>query len=186
MLRQMSTILYTPEEIIAAIVSNDAAVRNRSIEDLLAGHTAGQLLVIAGELESFRTGSDNLYHRVRASLFLFFLYRFCLIGHTEIEPLGRISYEGVCCSFERKFEDALRLFLLDLEHDGCNENICSALGDVYHKLAFEYLSIRAECRNTLFVGSCPYFDAAVVPGGDDAFRIWRPLRLKRSQGPTTA
>ena len=48
------------------------------------------------------------------------------------------------------------------------------------KLAFEHFGVRAERRNILFCGSCPNFDGAVVPGGDNAFRVGRPSRLKRA------
>ena len=71
--------MYTPRDIIETIVSDDQDIRNRSIEELLSGQSTKQLLVIAREIETFRECSDNLYQRVRAALFLFFLYRFYLM-----------------------------------------------------------------------------------------------------------
>jgi len=131
--------VYTPRDVIETIVSDDQDVRNRSIQEMLSGHSTKQLLAIARELESFRKRSDNLYQRVRASLFLFFLYRFYLIGRNDVEPLGRIHYHGVQYSLDRKFEHALGVFLQNLDQNGHNEHVYSALADVYHKLAFEYL-----------------------------------------------
>ena len=147
--------VYTSRDIIETIVSNDQEVRNRSIEELLSGQSTRQLLAIARELERFRKRASNLYQRVRASLFLFFLYRFYLIGRNDVETLGRINYYGVQHSLDRKFEQALSEFLQDLNQNGHNEHVYSALADVYHKLAFEYLidqvhaSIKASRDNDI-------------------------------------
>jgi len=152
--------VYTPRDIIETIVSDDQAVRNRSIEELLSGQSTKQLLVIAREIESFRECADNLYQRVRAALFLFFLYRFYLIGRADVELLGRINYQGVQYSLDRKFEHALKVFLQDLTQNGHNEHVYSALADVYHKLAFEYLIDQVHASIKASRGNGILFSAA--------------------------
>ena len=64
--------------LIQTIVNAKKSIRNRSIDSLLQNKNKNQLLKLAEELELFRKSSTNLYHKVRASLFLFVIYRFYL------------------------------------------------------------------------------------------------------------
>ena len=61
-------------EVIEVITSGVGAVRNRDIDRLVRGKSRKELLRIAEDLESFRRRSRNLYHRVRACLFIHAVY----------------------------------------------------------------------------------------------------------------
>jgi len=127
-------------QLIETITSNDTSVRNRSIRDLLQNKDKNQLIRFAGELESFRLRSENLYHKVRASLFLFVIYRFYLQFSSEIPSHGKIPFKGIKAAFERNFEKAIDIYLTDIKgNDKLNNTICSAISDSYYKLAFKYL-----------------------------------------------
>lgn len=100
-----------PTDLIETIISNDDTIRNRSINCLLENKTKDELLKIANELEEFRKSTTNLYHKVRASLFLFVIYRFYLQENKEIKPYGRIPVEGVKATHYKDFEKYLHIYL---------------------------------------------------------------------------
>ncbi len=71
--------------LIETIVSPDPALRNRPFRALCEQFSAPELLQACTELDQFRRGAENLYERVRASLFLYAAYRFVL------QEIGRAS-----------------------------------------------------------------------------------------------
>jgi hypothetical protein len=75
--------------LIETIISNEDAVRNRSIDSLLKRNNINDLFRLSGELERFRRSSGNLYHKVRASLFLSVIYRFHLQEHPDLPLSGK-------------------------------------------------------------------------------------------------
>ena len=91
-------------ELFETILSDNAALRNRSINILLKDKGVDELLKVSKELEEFRTSCDNLYHKVRATLFLFFIHRFYLQENVQIAPHGKIPFEGVKATYDRNFE----------------------------------------------------------------------------------
>ncbi|MBI4687015.1 MAG: UTP--glucose-1-phosphate uridylyltransferase [Nitrospirae bacterium] len=125
-------------ELIETILSNDDYIRNRSIESLLKGKNKDELLKTAGELEAFRVSTDNLYHKVRASLFLFVIYRFYLQEHREIKSTGTIPFNGIKAAFNRGFEESIGIYLGRAD-DNLNSALCSALAGSYYQLSFKYL-----------------------------------------------
>jgi hypothetical protein len=139
-------------QLVETIISSDDNVRNRSISVLLDGKGVDGLFNDAFELDGFRRSSDNLYHKVRASLFLYVLYRFYLQENVEIPQFGTIPFKGVLCLCERDFEGALALFLPDVKREGKrNGAVVSAIAATYHKLSFQYLLHQvkrsiSECR----------------------------------------
>jgi galactokinase/mevalonate kinase-like predicted kinase len=127
-------------ELIKTILSENTALRNRSINLLVKDKDLDDLLNITKELEVFRTSCDNLYHKVRAALFLFFIHRFCLQENLQIPPHGEIPFDGVKAAYDRDFEKAIRIYLAEIEKRGSpDSSICSALADAYYKLSFTYL-----------------------------------------------
>jgi len=124
--------------LIETIVSNDESVRNRSIDSLLHNLDTDDLIAYARELESFRSSSDNLYHKVRASLFLSVIYRFYLDHPGNAVP-GTIPFKGVALAYDRNFEEALDVYLGEMEKSGGNPALFSAIADSYYKLSFQYL-----------------------------------------------
>jgi hypothetical protein len=67
------------------------------------------LLAEADQLDAFRRGSDNLYHRVRALLFLHSIHRFHLPRLLASEKPGAIPFKGYENLLERRFEEAIDL-----------------------------------------------------------------------------
>jgi hypothetical protein len=123
-------------DLIETIISSDNNVRNRPVNTLLSGKSSDELLKAAKELEEFRKSSDNLYHKVRASLFLFVIYRFKLTESPDFEQQGAIPFDGVKALFDRNFERALDIYL---SSGSKNSAVFSAIADSYYKLSFKYL-----------------------------------------------
>lgn len=128
------------QQIIDTIISEEGKIRNKSIDDLLQGLSREDLLMTAENLEIFRHVSDNLYHKVRAALFISALYRFHLIDRDDISKLGHIPFEGAKAALERKYDEAIEIYRAALMVQGLNEAVLSALADAYYHLAFKYLA----------------------------------------------
>ncbi len=65
-------------ELIEIITSDDAGVRNRSLDAFCRSAAAVELLEACDRLDGFRRASENLYQRVRALFFLSGIYRYHL------------------------------------------------------------------------------------------------------------
>ncbi|MBI4698385.1 MAG: UTP--glucose-1-phosphate uridylyltransferase, partial [Nitrospirae bacterium] len=129
----MSTLIET-------IVSEDNALRHRSIDILLKNINRDDLLKYSAELEAFRKLSSNLYFKVRASLFLFVICRFHLQKNIDVNPRGNIPFNAVKAAFERDFERSIEIYWNEITGNG-NQNsaIFSAMAESYHYLSFDYL-----------------------------------------------
>jgi hypothetical protein len=126
--------------LIETITSEDEVLRNRSIEALLINRSFEEIYHLADELESFRRSSKNLYHKVRASLFLYEIFRFYLVKDIAVKPQGIIPFEGVKAAFERDFEKSLEIYLTKIKDDNNhNCSIFSAVAGAYYKLSFKCL-----------------------------------------------
>lgn len=137
-------------ELINTIISEDTALRNRSIRVLLQNMDTDELLQTAGELEGFRKSSGNLYHKVRASLFLFVTYRYYLGKKKDVRQQGGIPVDGVKAAFSRDFEKAIDLYLDEIINKGnLNSALFSALADSYYKLSFKYLLAQVKLSISL-------------------------------------
>ena len=124
---------------IETIVSEDDSLRNRSINSLLQNKNKDEILKITEELEVFRISSNNLYHKVRASLFLFVIYRFYLQENREIKPCGRIPFEGIKAARHKNFDESIAIYLKEIKNSGLNGAVCSAIAHSYYQLSFKYL-----------------------------------------------
>jgi galactokinase/mevalonate kinase-like predicted kinase len=122
--------------LIDTILSSDDSLRNRSINSLLLGKNSDELLNTAKALEEFRKSSDNLYNKVRASLFLFVIYRHYLAKSRDVKLHGEIPFEGVQAAFERDFEKSLDVYF---QSGMQNSAVFSAIADSYYQLSFKYL-----------------------------------------------
>ncbi len=123
-------------DLIETIISTKEALRNRSINSLLQNRSLNELSNDADELDQFRKSTTNLYHKVRASLFLFVIYRFHLLNSNGIGQHGQIPFTGVTAAFERDFEKSIDIYLQSNSRNGA---VFSALADSYYKLSFKYL-----------------------------------------------
>ena len=99
-----------PSELIRTITSGEADIRNRSLEELLQGASAEQMLAYCDELDRFRRTSDNLYERVRALFFLYAIHRYHLPTKLP-ETAGLVPFNGYGHLLSRRFEEAIDVFL---------------------------------------------------------------------------
>jgi galactokinase/mevalonate kinase-like predicted kinase len=135
--------------LIETITSADPARRDRPFRDLVAGLPAAGLLEAADDLERFRVGAENLYHRVRASIFLHALFRFALQEAPGVPATGPIPFGGVEDLMARRFEQALASFRAQLRRDGPSGPICSALARAYEEITYQTLAdqVRRSVRS---------------------------------------
>src|SRR5215212_1819988 len=99
------------DTLINIIVSGDEGVRNRALEAAVAGLSTRQLLAECDALDEFRRTSTNLYERVRALFFLYAIHRFILPLREGVAPRGLIPFDGYEHLLERRFEEAIEIFL---------------------------------------------------------------------------
>ncbi len=157
--------------LIDLIASPDESVRNRPLDAACAGLGLDELLAEAAALDDFRRKSDNLYQRVRALLFLHAIHRFRLPVLLADAPSGGIPFKGYENLLERRFEEAIDLFLKYQHEHGPGDGISSALAAAYQKLAFQTLAdqVRRSVRS--------------VSGNQWMFRMGhpadQPLRIRR-------
>lgn len=135
---------------IETITSGNTAKRNVSFFEISRQLSAKELLKALRELDSFRKSTPNLYDKVRAILFLYAGFRFFLMEHKEIPRTGKISYAGFEDLLARRFEHAITTFLNELDKNGANASLFSALADSYHHLSFQILAdqVRKSVRSS--------------------------------------
>ncbi|MCU0778811.1 MAG: UTP--glucose-1-phosphate uridylyltransferase [Akkermansiaceae bacterium] len=153
------------------ITSPDETIRNQSLDSACAKLPLDELLAQADALDAFRRTSDNLYQRVRALLFLHAIHRFHLPRLLTETPAGTIPFKGYENLLERRFEEAIDVFLKTQRDEGPGDGISSALASAYQKLAFQTLAdqVRRSVRG--------------VAGNQWMFRMGhpddQPLRIRR-------
>src|SRR5262249_27635665 len=133
------------------ITSPDPVVRDRSVRDLLEGASAGEVLAACDDLERFRQASENLYERVRASLFLHAIYRYALQDSPQIRDSGLIPFEGFKDLMAGRLEQAIASFRGAMAQQGPDGTVASALAQAYEQVTFQTLAdqVRRSVR------SCP-------------------------------
>jgi hypothetical protein len=138
-----------PGQLISIITSADPSVRNQSLDQFCQAASLSELLREAGELEAFRRRSQNLYERVRALFFLYAIHRFHLPLKAGVKAQGKIPFNGYEHLLERRFEEAIAVFLSAQNSHGPNDSISSALAAAYHDLAFQTLAdqVRRSVRS---------------------------------------
>lgn len=138
-----------PNPLIETITSDDPAIRDRALDDLVAGRSAAELLSDCAALERFRRGSPSLYERVRATVFLQDLYRFHLQERPDLHPTGLIPFDGFRDLLERRFESAIANFLTAQRQSGPSGALASALAHAYGQVAFQTLAdqVRRSVRS---------------------------------------
>ncbi len=164
-------------KLVQIITSLDPAVRNLSLENICGELGLEQLLGEADELEAFRRESNNLYDRVRALFFLYAIHRFHLPSKSGVALKGSIPFAGYTDFLQRRFPEAIALFLKTQREEGPNDSISSALAAAYHGLAFQTLAdqVRKSVRSVR--GNQWMFRTGHI--SDHPLRI-RPELLRRS------
>ena len=135
--------------LIETITHTDPAIRDRSVRELAAPASIDEKLQACRQLEAFRRTRENLYERVRASLFLHALFRFDIQEHEATRSSGLIQFSGFVHLMERRYEQAIAEFLEVLDRDGPSGTIASALARAYEQVAFQTLAdqVRSSVRN---------------------------------------
>src|SRR6185436_17438404 len=138
-----------PGQLVQIITSPDAAVRNQSLDAVCRAASLTELMAEAGELESFRRRSENLYERVRALLFLYAIHRFHLPLKPGINARSLVSFHGYSHLLQRRFEEAIGAFLKTQTAEGPSDAVSSALAVAYYKLAMQTLAdqVRRSVRS---------------------------------------
>jgi hypothetical protein len=160
--------------LLTLITSPDAAVRDLSLDAACEKLSLAELLAEADALDAFRRTSENLFHRVRALLFLYSIHRFHLpLRLAEVKTSdkpGAIPFKGYENLLERRFEEAINIFLKTQRTEAPSDGISSALASVYQRLAFQTLAdqVRRSVRS--------------VSGNQWMFRVGhpadQPLRIR--------
>ncbi len=127
-------------KLVDLITASDREARDRPLDRVCSELDLENLFAECSALDTFRRESDNLYERVRALFFLYAIYRFHLPEKAGNRRHGLISYEGYRRLLNRRFEDAIKIFLNDLKRMGPGDGICSALAAAYHGLGFQTLA----------------------------------------------
>jgi len=135
---------------VNTITSSDPKIRNRSFYDLCSNLSTDKLLENLSVLDDFRKSTQNLYERVRASIFLYAGYRFFLMQAGDIKQEGKIPVDGYNCILKRNYEKAIDIFNAELPVQGPNSNIFSCLAESYHHLTFQILTdqVRKSVRSS--------------------------------------
>jgi hypothetical protein len=136
-------------QLIEIITSADPEVRNRSVDAFGRSAPLGELLDESNELDAFRRVSGNLYERVRALFFLYAIHRFHLPRKPGLTVRGFIPFDGYTYLLNRRFEEAIDVFLRAQGEQGPNGAISSALAEAYHSLGFQTLAdqVRRSVRS---------------------------------------
>lgn len=129
-------------ELLKIILSEDPAQRDRSLEAACAGLTVAQLLEECQSLDEFRRTSENLYQRVRSLFFLYAVHRYPLMKRLAQEgrESGAIAFHGYEHMLNRRYQEAIDVFLGQQADNGPSVSLSSALGEAYHRLAFQTLA----------------------------------------------
>ena len=123
-----------------SVISGRADQRDISLDALCRGLTADELLDECHVLEKFRRRCDNLYERVRALFFLYAIHRFHIPALPATATPALIPYAGFELLLERRFEEAIEVFLAAQAEQGASAAISSALAASYRALGFQTLA----------------------------------------------
>ncbi|WP_207509108.1 UTP--glucose-1-phosphate uridylyltransferase [Telluribacter humicola] len=135
---------------IESITSADPEKRNRSFYDISRSLSTKELLSALRELDRFRETTPNLYDKVRAILFLHAGYRFFLMESKDTPTIGKVPYAGFEDLLSRRFEHAISTLNHEIDKQGPNAALFSALAESYHHLSFQILAdqVRKSVRSS--------------------------------------
>ncbi|PIE35244.1 UTP--glucose-1-phosphate uridylyltransferase [candidate division KSB3 bacterium] len=136
-------------ELVRIITAKAPDVRNRSLDAFCRTASLQQLVNECDELERFRKQSRNLYEKVRALFFLYAIHRFHLPFKPGMTIGGYIPFDGYQNLLNRRFEEAIDIFLKRQHTTGLTDGISSALAEAYHSLGFQTLAdqVRRSVRS---------------------------------------
>jgi hypothetical protein len=122
------------------IRGSHSAIRDRSLEELCGGMDLEGLLRECAALEGLRRASDNLYERVRALFFLYAIHRFHVPPQAAANRRATIPLAGYENILQRRYEEAIDIFLRAQAGEGASAALSSALAAAYRGLGFATLA----------------------------------------------
>jgi hypothetical protein len=130
----MSTVLTS------IITAKDPSHRDQCLDAYCTSASLTQLLAECKSLEAFRHQSQNLYERVRALFFLYAIHRFHLPRKTGLSQQGLIPFSGYGHLLQRRFAEAIEVFLRLQSAEGPSDALSSALAAAYYRLGIQTLA----------------------------------------------
>ncbi len=131
-------------QLTGIITAADPALRNRSLDAFCRTASLADLQSEAAALDRFRRAhhdlNGNLYERVRALFFLYAIHRFHLPFKPGVRAQAPIPFSGYVHLLNRRFEEAIEIFLAAQSANGPSAAISSALAAAYHGLGFQTLA----------------------------------------------
>src|SRR5580700_8011063 len=162
------------------ITATDPSARHRSLDSVCARASLEQLLAECDDLELFRRRSESLYERVRALFFLYALHRFHLPLRPALHRAGWIPFAGWCHLLQRRFEEAVKVFLDAQRKDGPNDALSSALASAYYRLGIQTLADQVR-RSVRSVRGNPWMFRMGHPA-DQPLRLRAELLQRQADG----
>ncbi|MGD0292923.1 MAG: UTP--glucose-1-phosphate uridylyltransferase [Terracidiphilus sp.] len=173
------------------VITGSRDQRDLSLDALCQGLTIDELLAECQALDKFRRGCDNLYERVRALFYLYAIHRFHIPILPATDAPAVIPFAGIENLLERRFEEAIEIFLAAQAEQGVSAAISSALAASYRALGFQTLAdqVRRSVRSVrgnqwMFrIGHTDDYPLCLRPellAGDPVFPILReatPVRM---------
>jgi UDP-glucose pyrophosphorylase len=134
---------------LLSIITGSGQERDASLDSVCRSAGLNDLLRECSSLDEFRRNCDNLYHRVRALFFLYAIHRFHIPTRAPSDLSAQIPFGGYQNLLERRFEEAISIFLAAQEQQGASTSISSALAAGYKALGFQTLAdqVRNSVRN---------------------------------------
>ena len=86
----------------------------------------------------------NTYHRVRALLQASAIYRYFLPARSELRSIGLIPYRGQELVLNRRFNEAIEVFLAAASTSEMSDPLASALASAYYGLGFQLLAQQVQ------------------------------------------
>ena len=167
--------------LIATILLEDDAVRNRSLDELCQGADLEKLLSHAKALDGFWRAADNLYHRVRCLFFLAGIYRHHVPAFLANEDPGLIPFDSYGRLLDRRFVEAINSLLEKQAVDGPSDGLASALAHAYHQLAFQTLADQVR-KSVRTVRGNQWMFRAGHPA-DHPLRLHKDLLVRQKDSP---
>ena len=132
-----------------SVISASGDQRDLSLDVLCQGLNLDELLAECQALETFRRSCDNLYERVRALFFLYAIHRFHIPALPATAAPALIPFAGFEHLLQRRFEEAIEVFLAAQAEQGSSAAISSALAASYRALGFQTLAdqVRRSVRS---------------------------------------
>jgi hypothetical protein len=176
---------------LTSVITGSGDEREGSLDALCRGLSFEALMEEGRELDSFRRSSDNLYERVRALFFLYAIHRFHLPRLAAAGVPALIPFAGFENLLDRRFDEAIEVFLAAQTRQGASAVLSSALASSYRALGFQTLAdqVRRSVRSVrgnqwMFrAGHTDDYPLHLRPellGGDAVFPILRettPVRM---------